>query len=329
MGANEHSLDLNLARRVLGRGLRGANITCLHQGQDGRYDFAYNLPVEWPLQDVVGKVDGEWASDGLLHQFANARQLALESGESQLFDFELGSSSNRRQFEACFTADYVEARMCGMTVIVTDVSEQRAREMTLNTLLREVSHRSKNLLAIVQSVAAQTAHHSDDVEDFLSRFRGRLQSLAGSQDMVTESDWRGTLFQSLVLDQLRRLGQEDLSAIRITGDNPLLTPNAALHIGLAIHELGANAVLHGALAPGGHGSIWLDAVIGEVDGQEQLVIQWQESGLHLSRPAHPPRFGTLVLDRIVPASVGGTASFAVSGDLVSYRLTVPASNFEA
>jgi two-component sensor histidine kinase len=120
-----------------------------------------------------------------------------------------------------------------------------------------------------------------------------------------------------------------LANLRVTGVNPLLGPNASLHVGLAIHELAANAVLHGALAEGMAGNVWVDAHLAERPGEApDLVIEWQEAGIDASRPRHEPRFGTLVLERIVPLSVGGSAEFSIDSDGVRYRLSIPADQFE-
>ena len=219
----------------------------------------------------------------------------------------------------------------GLFTILTDVTERRERELALTNLLREVSHRSKNLLAIVQSVAMQTAHHSDGIENFLQKFRGRLHALSSTQDLVTESEWRGTLFQSLVVAQLARVGQTARDAIKITGDNPLLGPNAALHVGLAIHELATNAVVHGALSAEGEGSVAIAAKVEMTTGRPaQLIVEWHEHGVWSPPVANaPPRFGTMVLERIVPLSVGGSARYEVGPGRVSYRLSIPADQFDS
>ena len=132
---------------------------------------------------------------------------------------------------------------------------RRGIEIAMVSLMREVSHRSKNLLAIVLSIAAQTASHAGNIDDFLTKFRGRIQALAWTQDLVTESNWQGTSFQRLVLAQLAQGRGEPPQGIALDGDNPTLGPNAALHVGLAMHELVTNAAAHGALAEGKPGDI--------------------------------------------------------------------------
>ena len=310
--------------RALSSALAGRGISVLHQDAAHFFDLAESLPPAWSSLQVIGRSDSEILPNDMAESFSAAVSRCLKSAEEQTISFELNEVGRRRQYEARMLPDED-----GVTTIVTDVTDQLSRDAALASLLREVSHRSKNLLAIVQSVAMQTAHHSGGIKDFLDKFRGRLHALSSTQDLVTESNWRGTYLQSLVTSQMTRVGHSALAHLRITGDNPLLGPNASLHIGLAIHELAANAVLHGGLGDDRAGHVWVDARIGsKINQQPDLVIEWQETGIsHGAR--HEPRFGTLVLERIVPLSVGGTAEFSINDDSVTYRLVVPADQFEA
>lgn len=318
--------------RALSAGLQDKNISILHQSLDLAYDLAENLHPAWPAQSILGKSDNELLATDLADRLSEAKTLVLSTGEHNVIEIELRDEQGARKvFEVRVSPDR-DARgiIFGLFTILTDITEMREREVALTNLLREVSHRSKNLLAIVQSVAMQTAHHSEGIETFLQKFRGRLHALSSTQDLVTESNWSGTLFQSLVTAQLARVGQTSLESIKITGDNPMLGPNAALHIGLAIHELATNAVLYGALTGTKQGSVWISAAVKQqAGGPRQLVMEWQETGLATSSAGAAPRFGTLVLERIVPLSVDGTAHYEVGRDQVSYRLTVPADQFDA
>jgi len=320
-------LDQNMQMRLgaLSAGLRAQGICILHQRPDHRFDLAENPPATWPVQDLIGRTEADILPDDIAAAFALAFDRVTATRDDQIIEFGIGDGLQRRSFEARLLPD--EA---GITTIVTDVTDTRARDLAVASLLREVSHRSKNLLAIVQSVAMQTAHHSGSIKDFLDRFRGRLHALSSTQDLVTESNWRGTYLQSLVTSQLTRVGHAILANVRVTGENPLLGPNASLHIGLAIHELAANAILHGAVADGQPGQVWIDARVVHQAGQPtHLIIEWQETGIDIDRIRHEPHFGTLVLERIVPLSVGGTADFRIETDSVRYRLVVPADQFES
>lgn len=319
--------DVQIRLQALASAMQGQGISVLHQDGDARYDLVENLPLSWPAANILGKTDAEIFPPNTPLGFTQALSAIRETGEPHTFEFELRQGVSKRVFEATASADpstFGEPR--ALTIVLVDVTDDRSREAAMTNLLREVSHRSKNLLAIVQSVAMQTAHNSDGIEDFLEKFRGRLQALSSTQDMVTESEWRGTYFQSLVTAQLSRVGPA-IANLRLTGANPLLSPNASLHIGLAMHELAANAVIHGALSGDTDGNVWVDARFEGHDNAGQLVIEWRETGIDATQPK-PRRFGSMVLERIVPLSVGGTARYELSADHVTYRLTVPADQFE-
>src|SRR6202012_4011417 len=88
------------------------------------------------------------------------------------------------------------------TNVATDVTERKAAEAHQRFLLQELSHRSKNLLTIIQSIANQTLRNSKDPKDFQHRFNGRLQGLAASNDLLTRGEWRGSSLRELIEFQL-------------------------------------------------------------------------------------------------------------------------------
>lgn len=305
--------------------LAGEGIAVLHQRDGHVFDLAENLPLAWPSQEMLGLKEADILPEDIASRLSEAHDLCRNSGQPGAIDFELSDGFRRYHFAARLMPD-----ASGVTTAITDVTEDRDHDATVSSLLREVSHRSKNLLAIIQSVAMQTAHNSDDIDSFLLKFRGRLHALSGTQDLVTESNWRGAYLQALIASQLGRVSSGALAGTRVTGPDPLLGPNASLHIGLAIHELAANAVFHGTLAEGHAGTVQVLARLTEHNGDSpSLVIEWAEPRASPQGPMRAPRFGTLVLDRIVPLSVGGSAEFLIDDDGVHYRLTIPPDQFEA
>lgn len=254
-----------------------------------------------------------------------------------------------------------QGEILGIITTGVNISELRAREEVLKVLLREVSHRSKNLLAIIQSIAAQTARFCHNISGFLKKFQGRLQSLSSSQDLVTDSDWRGALLQDLIFAQTRfytdSVAAREKCSIAVKGENPYLFPSAALHVGLALHELIINSASYGALAKGEGGiEICCRALPAETaeraENEEEsgaLMLSWREefppeaaqaaslaeqaeAGTGAAAPgagdfAAGARFGSIVLERIVPVSVDGEAQYSIKNGIIEYSLKIPVSQF--
>lgn len=306
--------------RALRRGLNQRHLAVQHQTADLAYTLSENLPDDWESADAMDPEVGD-----RIRLMTNA---VLEGSNSAPTEVEHYRHGARRIHEVTCTPDRLpDGKIDGVITIIADVTEARERDRAIASLLREVSHRSKNLLAIVLSIAAQTANHAGNIDDFLEKFRGRIQALASTQDLVTESNWLGTPFQSLVLAQLARGGQTTPEGVSLSGDNPTLGPNAALHVGLAIHELVTNATLYGALSVDNPGDIRVAATLEHINDRLQLVIDWREKVLSDHPGPMPPHFGTIVLEQIVPRSLGGKAEFDVSEDRVRYRLVVPGDQF--
>jgi len=205
-----------------------------------------------------------------------------------------------------------------------DITPRKQREQHVRVLLRELVHRSKNLLAVVQAMSRQTAAGSPSLEDFQRKFAARLQALSMAHDLLVSQDWRGASMRELVRAQLAYcmdVPKGDLSP-RATIDGPkiMLKPEAAQNIGLALHELATNALSYGALSrPEGAVSLtWRFE-----DGR--LNIEWRERGG--PAVAMPPRegFGHKVIKRLVAQALDGTAALSFPPDGLVWMLSVPAS----
>ncbi|WP_214469634.1 PAS domain-containing sensor histidine kinase [Mesorhizobium sp. dw_380] len=312
--------------RALLHALHNAGISVLYQDREMKTVWARNMREPW----VPAAAEG----DGILpttqaDRISTAKREVIASGNPQRLDISVPVEDGVRWFQVWVDADHGDGGdVQGVVTTMVETTEQRRREQTLTTLLREVSHRSKNLLAIIQSIATQTGRYSDSISDFLTRFRGRLQSLASSQDLVTSSNWRGAALHELVTSQVGRYGTNTSYNLRFRGANPYLNPNAALHIGLAMHELAVNSVSYGALSrPDGFVEVTADLDT-TATGEVALALTWAETiGTDGGRETQK-RFGSVALERVVPTSLGGTASLDIADGHLEYRLVVPHGNFE-
>ena len=114
--------------------------------------------------------------------------------------------------------------------------------------MRELTHRSKNLLAVIQAMARQTARHAGSTDGFLNQFSARLQALAASHDLLVRESWHGASLRELIESQLAAYHRQRRRADRLDGDPVALKPEAAQNLGLALHELAVNAAKFGALS---------------------------------------------------------------------------------
>ena len=210
--------------------------------------------------------------------------------------------------------------------IVTDVTERKAAEDHIQFLLHEISHRSKNLLTVIQSIARRTARTAGSMEEFESRFERRLQGLAASHDVLVRENWHGAPLADLVRQQLVPFVEIHSSRFEIAGPDVVVTAEAAQAIGLAIHELATNAIKYGALsAPAGKVSVsWM--FDGNPDAGEQLLLSWiEQSGPPVSPPSRKG-FGHVVIGEMVERSLNGKVALEFASDGLKWRVSIPAGN---
>lgn len=310
------------------KAVANTEMTLFAQDTDLRYLWLFNAQGSWLAEARNGDCDQDFLPAPAADKAKAIKAETLKTGAPVRFELPVASGDTVRWFDVRVDVDRNDdGEVIGLIGTSVEITDQKRREDTLKTLLREVSHRSKNLLAIIQSLASQTARHSVTVPEFLVRFRGRIQSLASSQDIVTDTDWRGADLFSLVTLQVERYAPDGMEQIRFEGVDVYLTPTAALHVGLALHELAVNAASYGALSvPGGR--IEIVSRIETREEQTSLMLRWRESNGPRVRVDYDPRFGTSTLERIVPNSVGGEAALEYRPDGIQYWLRVPRNQFE-
>jgi two-component sensor histidine kinase len=185
--------------------------------------------------------------------------------------------------------------------------------------MREINHRAKNMLSVVNAMAHQTA--TKNPEDFVERFSERVQALSANQDLLVRNEWNGVEIEDLVRAQLAHFASLIGSRIALTGPRLRLNAAAAQAIGLALHELATNAGKYGALSTDrGHiGVCW------GADGGT-FTISWTERD---GPPVSPPQrrgFGTVVMEAMAGRTVNGTVDLDYPASGVTWRLSCPAMN---
>jgi two-component sensor histidine kinase len=202
---------------------------------------------------------------------------------------------------------------------VQDITERKQREEKEYLLMREINHRAKNMLSVVESIAHQTA--AQNPEDFVERFSERIQALSANQDLLVRNEWQGVDVEDLVRAQLAHFADLIGSRIVLHGAKLRLNPASAQAIGLTLHELATNAGKYGALSTdrGRLDISWATA-------DDTLTMGWTERD---GPPVSPPQqrgFGSIVMKAMMERSVGGEVRLDYAPSGVAWRLACPAGN---
>jgi PAS domain S-box-containing protein len=213
--------------------------------------------------------------------------------------------------------------------IVVDITDRKKAEEHVDLLMREVSHRSKNLLAVVQAIAGQTVRSAGTLAEFESRFAQRLQGLAGSHDLLVKENWRGVPLVDLARQQLAFFTEAGSARLMLEGPDIVLAAAASQSIGLALHELATNAVKYGAWSVS-TGRVTINWTVEREPGKpSHLQLRWLESGGPITTPPTQSGFGTIVIEQIVANSVNGEVLLEFDPRGLRWTLSMPLDNLVA
>jgi PAS domain S-box-containing protein len=210
-------------------------------------------------------------------------------------------------------------QLIGASKVGRDITERKQAQKVQELLISELNHRVKNTLAMVQSIANQTAYRAKSAGDFAASFGGRLQALSRTHTLLTATTWRGAELSEIMRDQLLIDGGED-GRVSFSGPSVMLSPQAALHTGLVLHELATNAHKYGALStPRGNLSLrWMV----RTEGQRKLYLQWQERGGPAVTVPETRGFGSTLIEKSLDAH-GGTASIHYEAEGLTCEIVLP------
>ena len=213
--------------------------------------------------------------------------------------------------------------------IIMDVTERKKDEEHIQLLMREISHRSKNLLSVVQAIAGQTVRSAGSLENFQENFSRRLHGLAASHDLLVQEDWRGALLDDLARHQLALFAEAGGPRLSIGGPRVMLTAPAAQAIGLALNELATNAIKHGAWSsPAGKVTITWEWRAQSSD-EDILILKWEETAGPTVKPPAAKGFGHVVIDAMVAQATNGEVTMEFRPEGFVWVLSIPGECFVA
>ncbi len=181
-----------------------------------------------------------------------------------------------------------------------DVTERNAWEAQQRLLLRELTHRVKNTLTVVQSIAHQTRRYSKSYEEFIDRFDGRLAALATVHSVLVDSEWRGADLATLAQKQIEPHVGASTDRVRIAGEPVFLPADLATPFALVFHELATNAAKYGSFSRSA-GTVNLSWSLDRSNGpQPLLTVTWRENGGPGIMDQKTRGFGSELIERAIP-----------------------------
>jgi two-component system, chemotaxis family, CheB/CheR fusion protein len=207
----------------------------------------------------------------------------------------------------------------GVVVTFVEVGGLVAAEEQQKVLSAELSHRVKNTLAVVSSIAERTLPDAQEKTDLL----GRFHALGHTHDLLSEAGWTEAGLRDLILTELAPHTTGDSANVAVTGSPVMLKPQAALFLALVMHELATNAAKYGALSVAG-GRVDIAWTLAG-DPPTRLELRWTEQGGPKIDELPKRGFGTELIERGIRFELQGEAKIdAVEGGL-HCRIVIPAN----
>ncbi len=305
----ERTSALELARRRFETALQGTGIVVAHQDCDLRYTWMYNAPEPFRSEDLVGRLPEEVLPAQLALRQAAVKNRVIETGEPMKFDVVYPAPGGPIWYEGRVEPLVVDGKLEGVMTVSIDVTRHVLHDRQMREVMRELTHRSKNLLAVVQGMARQSSTGVKDVRVFIDGFGARLEALSRAHEMLVDTKWRGVSLRAVLERELTPLAAGRHN-VRIDGPDLQLSPEAAQNFALAINELSAD------LREAAHGAAMEVAVAWRID-QGALRFDWRRSG---GPGSSIDGFGQNLLSRVLPRQIGGQAQLSHSPDGCAYAL---------
>jgi len=325
---NAQGSELSLLRARFARyetALRGSQVTVYTQDRDLRYTSITNPMLGRAVDDILGRTDDEILPRDSGAGVIALKREALASGQAKRTEFAFEDGSGLRWNDLHIEPLRNDAGdIVGLTCASVDVTERKESEAHLRLLMRELTHRSKNLLAVIQGMARQTARHAGSIDGFLNQFSARLQALAASHDSLVRESWYGASLRELIQAQLGAYVGGGEGRLAVDGVPVALKPEAAQNLGLALHELAVNAAKFGALSvPGGRVSI--DWALRD----NAIDLNWREHNGPKVKVRRKRGFGSMVIERNLARALDAKVDMTFEPDGLRCHIVIPASQILA
>ncbi|HZZ35261.1 MAG TPA: HWE histidine kinase domain-containing protein [Caulobacteraceae bacterium] len=292
-------------------------VTVAEQDASLRYAWVHN-PRPPLSAAALGKTDAEVLEPEAAAVLTPLKRQVLETGQPRRSEVVLPAEGLDYHYDVKITPA-ASAGGPGLLIAAVDITETKRAQAHLQVLMRELSHRAKNLLSLVEGIARQTAKAEALPKAFIDRFAARMSALGGAYDLLIGEDWRGVDLAALAKDQLAFILPDARDRIAIDGPTLVVRPEVGQYLALALHELATNAAKYGALSgPGGRVELrWTVTPAGKAS---RVELTWVEHWPGVA-PAERSGFGRPLLESIVARAVSGEAKLEFAPEGLRWTLS--------
>jgi PAS domain S-box-containing protein len=314
--------QLEEAKRRFESALAGTNITVVEQDRDLRYTWIHNPPAGYPAENAIGSRPEDVLPKRAAEVDLVAKGRVLETGLSEIIEVSMDLDGETRWFEERLEPVLKDGGIAGVVMVAIDITPHKRYEQHLHRLLREITHRSKNLLAVVQGIARQTAESVDTPQEFIARFGARLQALSGAHDLLVRQAWQGVELRDLVMRELETYMPTMDVRVGVAGESEILGADVAQNLALGLHEMASNAVKHGALS-GETGRVDISWHRIRLAERDLVELTWIETGGPPISESIGRGFGRVLIERLVPKAIEGDSQIAFENNGLRWTLRFP------
>ena len=294
-------------------------------------DAFYAVDREWRLTFVNRRAEELWSRrrDDLLGvrlwDLLPSEDVEANTGYQLLTRAAREQQPVRGEFQSSMFGVWVSMSVFphpeGLSVYVRDISERKRAEEERELLARELNHRVRNTLAVVQALAMQTDGRARSVEAFREAFVGRLQAVARAHSLLLDTQWLDADLKTLVEQTVAAYRVDHPEMVEVEGEPVALTPRQGLGLSLVLHELGTNAAKYGALSRP-EGRLHVSWRIEEGSGR-RVRLRWQERHGPVIEPPGDKGFGMKLIERACSYELEGAVELDYAPEGLSCVVVFP------
>jgi len=229
---------------------------------------------------------------------------------------------DNKEIRWCFVAisptHDAEGNLVSLNGVTVDITERKQAENKQALLAREVDHRAKNALSVVQAILRLT--RAPDTETFIRIVEGRVRAFAATHKILSATRWEGANLQDIIDEEMAPYRSADDGRVTLTGPHIMLKPASAQSMALVVHELATNAAKYGGLSrhTGGLQLKW-------VQRGDEILMTWVERGGPEVVAPRNPGFGFKIIRSCIEEQMNGTLAFAWDKEGMACTFTIPTS----